>query len=62
MDKRQTFPIGLLYSVAPDQFEHLHIHDDPIWDEFGWEDSTKLDGGESLASNVLGFLKGFGAE
>jgi hypothetical protein len=62
MNNQQTVPHGLLYSVAPEHFAQLHISDDTFGDEFDWEESTSQYEGESLASDVLGFLKGLGAE
>ena len=57
MNNQQSVPCGLLYSVAPEQFAHLHLSNDAAGDEFGWDESENQYEGESLASNVLEFLK-----
>lgn len=62
MNRQQTIPHGLLYSVAPKQMAQLHISDDMLGDEFDWEESTSQYESESLASGMLEFLKDFGGE
>jgi hypothetical protein len=62
MNNQQTVPYGLLYSVAPEQFAQLHLSDDTFVDEFDWDESENQYEGESLASDVLGFLRGLTAE
>lgn len=60
MNNQQTFSHGLLYSLAPEQFAQLHISDDLCGDEFDWDESENQYEGESLASDVLKFLKELG--
>jgi hypothetical protein len=62
MNNQQSVTCDLLYSVAPEQFAHLHLSDDTVGDEFGWDESENQYEGESLASNVLEFLKELAAE
>lgn len=62
MNNQQMIPHGLLYSVAPEHFAQLHISDDSFVDDFDWEESENQYAGESLASNVLEFLKEIGAQ
>lgn len=47
---------GLLYSVAPMDFAKLHLSDSSIHDEFDWEEESEY-AGETLANNVIDFLK-----
>jgi hypothetical protein len=62
INNQQSVPYSLLYSVAPEQFSHLHLSNDAVGDEFEWDESENQYEGESLASNVLEFLKELAAE
>lgn len=62
MRRQQTIPHGLLYSMAPTQLAHLHISDDMLGDEFDWDESTGQYDGDTLTSEVIGFLKEFGED
>lgn len=57
MNNQRTVSYGLLYSVAPEQFAQLNLSDDTFGDEFGWDESENQYEGESLASDVLKFMK-----
>ena len=62
MRRQQNIPHGLLYSLGPSQFAQLHIGDDLAGDEFDWDESVSQYEGESLANEMLGFLKEYGDE
>lgn len=62
MNRHNHIPHGLLYSVAPKQLAHMHLSDDILGDEFDWDESTSQYEGETMANDMLGFLKEFGAE
>jgi hypothetical protein len=62
MNNPQIIPHGLLYSVAPENFAQLHISDDSFGNDFDWDESENQYEGESLASNVLEFLKEIAAK
>ena len=57
MQIHQQVPHGLLYSVAPQDFEQLHLSDSAVHDDFDWEEYESEYAEESLANNVLDFLK-----
>lgn len=62
MNNHQTIPFGLLYSVAPEHFAQLHISDDSFGDKSDWEESENQYESESLANNVLEFLRELGGK
>jgi hypothetical protein len=62
MNNPQSFFCGLLYSLAPQQLAQLHISEDACGDEFDWNESENQYEGESLASDVLKFIKELTAE
>jgi hypothetical protein len=62
MKNQLPVPYGLLYSIAPEQFAYLHLGDDAVGNELGGGESENQYEGESLASNVLEFLKELLAE
>lgn len=62
MNNQQTIPCGLLYSVAPEHFAQLHINDDSFGDQLDWDESENQYESESLANNVLEFLKELAAK
>ena len=62
MNNRPIIPHGLIYSVAPEHFAQLHISDDSFGNEFSWNESENQYEGESLASNVLEFLRELGTK
>ena len=57
MKDRQSFSHGLLYSVAPENFSTLHLHDEDGDDTFDWEEHEAELAGESFMLSVLNFLK-----
>jgi hypothetical protein len=57
MNIQQIIPYGLLYSVAPEHFAQLHLSDDSFRNDGGMEESENQYQSESLANNVLEFLK-----
>ena len=57
MNTQQSYSHGLLYSVAPDDFSTLHLHDKDGKDEFDWEAYEAEYGGKSLVRAVLDFMK-----
>ena len=57
MQIHQPVAHGLLYSVAPQDFAKLNLSDSSIHDEFDWEEYESEYAEESLANNVIAFLK-----
>lgn len=57
MQIHQPIPHGLLYSVEPQDFAQLHLSDQAAHDDFDWEEYEAEYAEESLANNVLAFLK-----
>jgi len=55
MQIHQPVAHGLLYSVAPQDFAQMHLSDQASHDDFAWEESEYAE--ESLANNVIAFLK-----
>lgn len=62
MNRQHIIPRSQLYSVVPKRLAQLHISDEMLGDEFDWDESTSQYEGESMANDMLGFLKEFGAE
>lgn len=56
MQIHQPISHGLLYSVAPQDFAQMHLSDNSTRDKFDWEEAPEY-GEESLANNVISFLK-----
>jgi hypothetical protein len=56
MQIHQPVAHGLLYSVAPQDFAKMNLSENSIHDEFGWEEASEY-AEESLANNVIAFLK-----
>lgn len=57
MELQQSFSHGLLYSVSPENFSELHLHDESDLDDFCWdEDEPRLAHG-SVAQAVISFLE-----
>ncbi len=52
MEQQQQFSPGLLYSVAPENFSELHLHDEARVDGFEWEDEES-----PFVQAILSFLK-----
>lgn len=57
MEKQQSFSHGLLYSVAPENFSALHLHEKDRLDEFDWQAYESQLVGDSFAQSILGLLK-----
>jgi hypothetical protein len=57
MKNQQSFSHGLLYSVAPENFPALHLHDKDGLDEFDWQAYESQLAGNTFAQDVLDFLK-----
>ncbi len=57
MEQPQSFSHGLLYSIAPDDFSGLHLHDEADVDPFDWEEHESQFAGDSFAQIVFSFLK-----
>lgn len=55
MEQQQLFSPGLLYSVAPENFSELHLHDEVKEDAFEWEEHESAIC--SLMQTVLSFFK-----
>ena len=55
--QQQSFSHGLLYSVAPENFSELHLHDEVRLDEFDWEEYEAQLAGDSFAQIMFSFLK-----
>ena len=56
MESHQSFSPGLLYSVAPQNFSQLHLHDDSELDDFNWEEYEAQFGEASFTQVVVSFL------
>ncbi len=57
MENQRQYSHGLLYSVAPENFSTLHLHDEDGMEEFDWEAyKTELEG-ESPVRLMLNLLK-----
>jgi hypothetical protein len=57
MQIHQPIPHGLLYSVEPKELVKFHLGEQAIHDDFNWEEYEAEYAEESLAGNVLSFLK-----
>jgi hypothetical protein len=57
MEQQQSFSHGLLYSVSPENFSKLHLHDDADLDGFDWDEYESQYAGATFAQVVLSFLK-----
>jgi hypothetical protein len=57
MQIHQPVAHGLLYSVAPQDFAQMHLSDNAAHDDFDREEYESGYAEESLANNVLDFLK-----
>jgi len=57
MEQQQSFSHGLLYSVAPENFSELHLHEKGALDEFDWEAYESQFEDDSFVQIVFGFLK-----
>lgn len=57
MQIHQPISHGLLYSVAPQDFAQMHLSDQAPHDEFDWEEYESEYAEETLANNVIAFLK-----
>lgn len=57
MEQQQSFSHGLLYSVSPEDFSNLHLHDEADSDGFDWEGYESQYSGESFTLVVLSLLK-----
>ena len=57
MEQQQSFSPGLLYSIAPENFAQLHLHDDAAQDGFDWDEYESQMEGVSFAQSILALLK-----
>jgi len=57
MEQQQSFSHGLLYSVSPDSFSNLHLHDEKDTDGFDWQEYESQNSGDSFAKIVYSLLK-----
>jgi hypothetical protein len=57
MEHQQPFSHGLLYSVSPENFYNLHLHDRADKDGFDWGAYASEYEGDSFAQIVLSMLK-----
>jgi len=57
MEQQQSFSPGLLYSVSPENFSKLHLHEDEGFDGFNWDEYEAQYTGASFSQAVLSFLK-----
>ncbi len=57
MQIHQPVAHGLLYSVAPQDFAKLNLSEQSIHDEFDWGEYESQYAEESLANNVVAFLR-----
>jgi hypothetical protein len=59
MQIHQPIPYGLLYSVDPKELAKFQLSEQANHDDFDWKEYESGYAGESLAGNVLSFLKEF---
>ena len=59
MQIHQHVSHGLLYSLAPQDIEQMRLSDNAVHDEFDWEEYESEYADESLAHNVIDFLREF---
>jgi hypothetical protein len=57
MNNRQIYSHGLLYSVSPDSFSSLHLHDINRKDKLDWEAYKYNYDGDSFVQIVIKFLE-----
>jgi hypothetical protein len=57
MQIHQPIPHGLLYSVDPHELAKFHLSDNGTHDDFEWGEYDAEHAEESLATNVISFLK-----
>ena len=57
MEQQQSFSHGLLYSVSPENFSELHLHDKADADGFDWEAYEAENSGNSFTQIIMDFLK-----
>jgi hypothetical protein len=57
MEQQQSFSHGLLYSVSPESFSNLHLHDGADADGFDWEAYESECAGDSFTKIVFSMLK-----
>jgi hypothetical protein len=57
MEQQQSFSHGLLYSVSPENFSNLHLHDGADADGFDWDAYESENAGDSFAQIFLSVLK-----
>ena len=57
MEQQQSFSHGLLYSVSPENFSNLHLHDEDDADGFNWDEYESQNEGDSFAQIVFSLLK-----
>lgn len=57
MERQPPFSHGLLYSITPETFSELHLHDEDEADGFDWEENTPPFAAGALAQAVLKLLK-----
>jgi hypothetical protein len=62
MQIHQPIPHGLLYSVEPQDLARFHLSDKATHDDFDWEEYESEYAEDSLAGNVVSFLKEFAGE
>jgi hypothetical protein len=57
VENQHTLSSGLLYSVAPESFAALHLHEDESKDNFDWDAYEAELNGNSAMKDVIGFLR-----
>ena len=57
MEQQQSFSHGLLYSVSPENFSALHLHDEADAAGFDWDAYEAEYSGNSFAKTIMAFLK-----
>jgi hypothetical protein len=57
MEQQQSFSHGLLYSVSPENFSELHLHDEADADGFDWDAYEAEHSGNSFTQTIMAFLK-----
>ena len=57
MEQQQAFSHGLLYSVSPESFSALHLHDEADADGFDWDAYEAEYSGNSFAQAIMVFMK-----
>ncbi len=62
MELQQSFSHGLLYSVSPENFSELHLHDESDVGDLYWDEHEPQSAHSSFAQVVISLLESFAAK